>query len=307
MAGAFTAVDLSKLPAPDVVEALDFEYVLAQMLDDLRARDPEFTALTEADPAYKILEVAAYREVLLRQRVNDAARAVMLASASGADLDQIGANFRVYRLMIDPGDPQAIPPVPPTHESDEDFRHRIQLSPEGYTTAGSVGSYVFHALSASGDVKDASPVSPLPGEVTVYVLSRTDNGEASPELIAEVDAALSAEIVRPMTDNVTVLSASIVEYEIDAELYLYQGPDADVVLEAAQAALIEYVASVHAIGHDVTLSGVLGALQQPGVQRARLVGDSPVPDSEGRLVDIGEGEAPYCTTINVTVAGIENG
>lgn len=68
MAGGFTAVDLSQLPAPSVVETLDFETILQAMLDDLLARDPDFSALVESDPAYKILEVAAYRELLLRQR-----------------------------------------------------------------------------------------------------------------------------------------------------------------------------------------------------------------------------------------------
>ena len=76
---AFSQIDLSRLAAPDVVEALDFEAILAEMLADLRGRDSAFTALTEADPAYKILEVAAYRELLIRQRINEAARSVMLA------------------------------------------------------------------------------------------------------------------------------------------------------------------------------------------------------------------------------------
>ena len=81
MAGGFTSVDLSQLPPPDVVETLDFETILAEMLADLRARDAVFDALVESDPAYKILEAAAYRETLIRQRVNEAARAVMLPSA----------------------------------------------------------------------------------------------------------------------------------------------------------------------------------------------------------------------------------
>jgi len=113
MAGAYTSIDLSKLSPPNVVEQLDYEVILSAMIADLIVRDPVFTALVESDPAYKILEVAAYRELLLRQRVNDAAKAVMLAFAGRADLDQIGANFNVARLIIDPGDPTAIPPRPP--------------------------------------------------------------------------------------------------------------------------------------------------------------------------------------------------
>ncbi len=299
MAGAFTTVNLSQLPAPDVVEQLDYEVILATMLADLQARDPAFTALVESDPAFKILEVAAYREVLLRQRVNEACRAVMVAFATGADLDQLGANVNVARLMIDPGNPDALPPVEPTYESDTDFRNRIALSFEAYTTAGSEGSYVFHGLSADGDVKDVSAVSPTPGMVTVYVLSRTDDGTAPPELLDAVEAALNAERVRPLTDQVTVQSASIVTYTVEAELVLYPGPDSAVVLEAAQAAIEEFTTSIHRIGYDVALSGIYQALHQPGVQRVNLT--APAAN-----IAVSSGQAPYCTGITLTVAASTN-
>lgn len=305
MSGSFTTVNLSQLPAPTVVEPLDFETIFAEMLADLRARDSTFNALVESDPAYKVLEVAAYRELMLRQRVNDAARSVMLAYAVGADLDQIGANFDVERLVINPGNPDAIPPVDPTYESDEDFRARIQLALEGITTAGSEGSYVFHGLSADGDVKDIQAVSPTPGDVTVYVLSRTGDGEAGVDLIAAVEAALNAEDVRPLTDNVTVLSAAIVDYEIEAELVMYPGPDAEVVRQAAEDALTAYTVAVHRIGYDVSLSGVLAALNQPGVQRVKLTGATPTPDGESRLVEVGDGEAAYCAAITVTAVSVD--
>ena len=295
MAGTFTQVDLSQLPAPAVVETLDFETILSDMLADLVARDPSFTALVESDPAFKVLEVAAYRELLVRQRVNDAARAVMVAFATGADLDQIAANYGVSRLLITPADDSTIPPTPAVFEADADLRARIVLSLEGYTSAGSQGSYVFHALSASGDVKDASAVSPDPGEVVVYVLSRTGNGAASVDLIAAVEAALNDDRVRPLTDLVSVFSASIVNYTITAELVVYPGPDSAVVLQAAQAAAAAYATAQHRMGYDVTLSGIFAALHQPGVQRVVLT--SP---SVNIVVD--DGEAAFCTAINVTAA-----
>lgn len=299
MAGAFTTINLSQLPAPDAVEQISFESILSAMVADLKARDPSFSALVESDPAMKILEVAAYREVLIRQRANEACRAVMLAFARGADLDQLGANFNVARLVVDPGDPLAIPPVEPTMESDDEFRQRIPLSLEGYTTAGSEGSYVFHGLSADGGVKSISAVSPEPGVVNVYVLSRVGNGTADEVLVDKVDAALNAERVRPMTDQVTVQSASIVNYAITAELVLYPGPDSAVVLAAAQAAAEAYAESVHRCGFDVALSGIDAALHQVGVQRVNRT--SPVAN-----VSVSDGQAPFCTAITLTIASTTN-
>ena len=119
-----TAIDLSQLPAPTVVETLDYESVLAALQADFTARYPAFTAALESEPVLKLLEVAAWRELIVRGRVNDAARACMLAYALGSDLDHLAALYGVQRLLLDAGDPTAVPPVPPTYESDARLRAR---------------------------------------------------------------------------------------------------------------------------------------------------------------------------------------
>ncbi len=294
----FTAIDLSRVPAPHVVETLSAEQILAEMLDDLLDRYPEFSALVESEPAIKLLEVAAYRELLLRQRINEAAKAVMLPYALDTDLDNLGALFGVERLITDPGDPTAVPPVPPTYEKDPEFRYRIQLSLEGLSTAGPEGAYIYHSLSASGEVLDASAISPTPGEVLVTVLSRISNGVASPELLATVYAAINAESVRPLTDYVQVQSAAITEYAIEATLYFYAGPDREVVLANALAAAEAYAAAQHRLGRDVTLSGLYAALHQPGVQRVELT--SPTAS-----IVVGRNGATYCTGITLHDGGLD--
>lgn len=298
MAGGFTAVDLSQLAAPDVVETLDYEAILSAMLADLRARDPAFDALVESDPAYKILEVAAYRETIIRQRVNDGAQAVMLAYATGADLDQIAANYNVARLVIDPGDPDAIPPIAPTLESDADLRRRVQLSFEGFSTAGPVGAYVFHALGADPDVLDVSVASPAPGDVVVSILSRQGDGTASAGLISNVDDVLSSDEIRPLTDNVTVQSAAIVNYTVEAVLTIFPGPDSAVVLAQAEASLAKYIAETQRLGRDITRSAVFAALHRPGVQNVNLI--APAAD-----IVIAPDEAPFCTATSVAIGGFD--
>ena len=293
-----TAIDLSQLPAPQVVEALDYETILAAMLADFVARDPEFSALVESDPAYRILEVSAYRELLIRQRVNDAARAVMLPYAQGADLDNLAALYDVSRLLIDAGDPDAVPPIAATYESDAALRRRAQLAPEAITTAGSTGSYVFHGLSASPLVKDVAIASPVPGQVQVTVLSTESDGTPDQALLDAVDAALNAETVRPLTDQVAVQAASITTYTIGASLYVYPGPDAEIVRQAAQDAVTQYTTDHHALGHDITLSGLYAALHRPGVQRVELA--EPVAS-----LTIAATAAAYCTAITVTTGGTD--
>ncbi|QTI81497.1 baseplate J/gp47 family protein (plasmid) [Roseomonas marmotae] len=298
MANVYVNVDLSQLPPPAVVEELDYEQILAAMLADLQARDPSFSALVESDPAYKILEVAAYREMLVRQRVNDAAKAVMIAFAQGADLDHLGANYDVRRLVITPADPDAIPPVEAVYESDDDFRNRIVLSLEGYTTAGSRGSYQFHALSASGDVKDVAVDSDTPGTVQVAVLSRTGTGVAPEETLEAVEESLTGEVRRPLCDTVVVQSATIVPYAITASLTLFPGVGQAEVLAAAQAAAEAYAAEQHRLGRDITRSGLFAALHQEGVQNVDLA--APASD-----IVIAWDEAPNCVGISLEIEGTD--
>lgn len=292
-----STVDLSLLQPPAVVETLNFEATLAALRADFVVRFPDYTAVLESDPVQKLLEVAAYRELILRGRVNDAARGCMLATAIGTDLDHLAALFGVERLLVDPGDASAVPPIAPTYETDTRLRQRAQLALEGFSTAGPSGAYIYHALSASAAVLDASVQSPIPGQVLVTVLSTDGDGTAPADLLATVNAALSADDVRPLCDQVVVQSAVIAPYTVSVELWVYPGPDATVIRAAAESALLAYVASCRRIGYDVTLSGLYAAAHQPGVQRAVI--STPATDLVADL-----STASYCTGVAVTLAGM---
>ncbi|MET6507754.1 baseplate J/gp47 family protein [Enterobacter hormaechei] len=300
MASSYDVINLSALAVPDAIVVPDAADIFTRWLARLRELDPEFDALVESDPAYKQGEINAYQLTLAFQRVNDAVRAVFLSSARGADLDQLGAAFNVSRLVINPGDPDAVPPVDPGYEDDEAFRERIQLSWAQLNTAGARNAYRFHAKSADNDVLDADAYGPethnRPGEVDVYVLSRTGNGEAGGNLIEKVMNKLSADEVRPLTDFVSVKSASIASYTVKAELEIPDGPDAQTVLENATSTLTSYIQLSHRINAIVPLSAIYSALQQPGVSRVKLL--SPTADLEAAA-----GQAPWCSAINITRKG----
>jgi phage-related baseplate assembly protein len=325
----FTAVDLSRLPAPQVIEALSYEQIYAQQLAVFRGLAPDFDATVPSDPVIKLIGVTAYREFLLRGTINDAARAVMVAYATDADLDALAALFGVARRMLDPGNP--LLNIVPTYESDTEFRRRLVLAPEGYSVAGPEGAYIFHALSAAADVLDASATSPTPddikalvlgaladngapetlilaiktimdeatwpGSVLVTVLSRVGDGTASEELRAAVDAHVSDETVRPLTDFVTVQGAEILRYRIIAELTTFAGPDGSLVIDQARTRAAEYAERQHRLGLDITLSGLYAALHVEGVQNVNLIEPAaPIP--------VDRTQAAFCTEIQLTHAGV---
>lgn len=292
---AFTQINLSRLPAPKVVEVPDFEAILAEMKSATIAAAPELAAVLEleSEPALKVLQVCAYYVMLSRAEKNDAARAVMLPFATGTDLDNLGALLGVARAVVTPADPEATPPVAAVLEDDRRFRDRIQLSLEGFSTAGPIGAYLFHTLSASPEVRDASIESPEPGLVVVTVLGRDGTGLPGSDILALVEARLSDENVRPLTDLVSVQPAEIVSYEVEAHLTLKRGPDPAVVIGAAEAALAEYVERRRALGAGAARSGLFGALHQEGVDRVDLV----APASDQTLTPAQSG---FCAGVTLT-------
>lgn len=219
----WTPIDLAALPDPQVVEQLDFEQILAErkayaisLWPAAEQAEIATRLALESDPLTKLVQENAYRELLWRQRVNEAALATLLAKAKGTDLEQVAANCNVQRLVVTP----ATDDDPAVMEGDEALRERTQMAFEGLSTAGPRNSYIFHARTASGLVADATAESPTPAVVIVTVQAMQADGSADEPLLASVMAYLSDDDRRPLADRLTVQSAEVLEYTVTAALHL---------------------------------------------------------------------------------------
>lgn len=294
-----STITLSQLPQPDVIELLDFETILAERKAYFVSLYPadqqasvEATLALESEPITKLLQENAYRELILRQRINDAAVANMLAWAKGSDLDNLVANWKVQRLTIQPGDPTATPPVPEIKEDDEALILRALMAWDGLCVAGPTGAYEYFALSADGKVADAKGSSPAPAEALVTILSTEGNGSADAALIAKVTQALSQEDRRPVADRLTVQSAGIINYTITAKLHIdSQGAEVDVILQAAREQLAAFINPRRRIGVEVPRSAIDAALHVQGVRKVDLIGWADIAPSPT--------QAAYCTGFTV--------
>ena len=296
-----TPIDLTQLPAPSVVEVLDFETILASRKAHLVSLLPEaeraaVTALLEleSEPATKLLEENAYQETILRNRVNEAGKAVMLAFSLDGDLVQLGANVNVARLVITPANPNALPPVAAVMEDNDAYRLRIQEAPDGLSVAGPKASYEYHARSSDGRVKDASATSPAPASVTVTVLANNDTGIADAALLAIVARALNAEEVRPLGDRLSVQAAQVIDYQIEATLFIGVGPEVPILLDAAHANAVRVSQPRRPLGHSIYRSACSAAVHVEGVRKVVLT--SPAAD-----IELNATQAARCTAIKLNV------
>jgi phage-related baseplate assembly protein len=212
--------------------------------------------LLESDPSSVILEVGSYRETLLRARINDQVRSLMLAGALGKALDHLGTTYyRAPRRVITP----AIDVTPAVMEDDETYRQRLAIAPESWSTAGPVGAYLFWGLSADGDVLDIAAYSEDEGvakapHVRVAILSRTPSitAPAMAVLVATVQNALRRSDIRPLCDLVTVEAAAILPFNVEVHLSVRNGASQSLVIEAARKRVEQYCSGrLRWIGDDL--------------------------------------------------------
>ena len=252
-----TEIDIEALGRPQVIEDLDFEAVLTVMRDDLVARFPAIANVIdlESEPARKLMEVFAYRETLLRARVNDAVRANLLAFAGNADLDHLAAFYDVVRLES---------------ETDAALRSRTIIAIRGRSTAGPRDWYRTAALASDPRVADVAVYRPgLGPDITVAVLSTDNFGTPDAALLVAVDAAVQNNSVRAISDRITTVAATQTIANVVADIWLLQDAPQetfDGLADRLRAAL----EAESGLGFDVTRSWLTAKLHQTGVQRVAI-------------------------------------
>jgi len=356
-------MQLLDLPAPEVIEEFDFETIKQRKLNTFmaiaKAKGIEYVP-SESDDVMTMIETDAYEEMLLRTRINNAVKAILLAFAKGRDLDHLGVTYYgVVRLegskpyayftftlsaaltydinlpknmqlsdgkgavallledvFIKAGDSVGVgvcelqeyvesstikteiitTPLAfvvaakqdgtfengADAEDDERFRERIWLSRESKSTAGSVLAYKYYAFNADSRVSDVKVITDTAGVVKVYLLSR--DGDADSVMIERVDEALNVESVRPLTDDVQVNSATIINATIEANIVLY-----DMTYEVSVRELIEsrIAANTRIFGKELTLPKIYGILESEMVKDITLLDPAQtIACADNEVIDV---------------------
>lgn len=333
---------LLDLPAPQVIEIFDFETIKARkfsrLLELMKSKDIDYIP-SESDDLMTMIEVNAYEEMLLRERINNAAKAQLLAFAKGSDLDHLGTTrFGVPRLKgskpyalftfslstvlaydvtlpqglqlsdgngktalllssvtiqagsisaqgtvelqeyVESSDIKTEAIITPLAyvatavqeetyhdgadaEDDERYGERIWLSRESKSTAGSDAMYKYFAITADSRIADVKVIDDAAGVVKVYLLSK--NGAADQVMIDRVNAALNEENIRPLTDNVQVSSATILEKTIAADIVLYDMTYETAVREVTETRVAE---NTMIFGRSLSLAKIYGLLESEQVK-----------------------------------------
>ena len=273
------APDLTQLPPPEVVENLDFETILQVHRADLLARYPEAAAVIdlESEPLNKLLQAHAYRELMYRQRVNEAARAHLLAFATGADLDHKAAFYGLTRLA---------------GESDERLRARVQLRIKSLAGNGTREAYELTAMTASQNVRDARATQPFPGRV--HLLLWCHDAAQAEATLATVLAAINADDGRPLGVPVTVALARARAINITAAIEREAGAPADLA-QRLVVTLADALAAYARLGRDVPRSWITARLHTAQVAAVRF----PDPAAPAESTPLDDDEYPTLGVVHI--------
>ncbi|KDM91398.1 baseplate J/gp47 family protein [Photobacterium galatheae] len=282
-------IDLSKLPPPEIVQQLDATAIRSRMLQRY-AQLQNVDAPKVGDPLYNAMSAMAEEVTRARQEFQDISLNNMVAFSHGASLQQLAALRPVEKFE---------------KETDDQFRRRVQMAPDGFSTAGPDGAYIFHALNAHEDVLDAEVLSPSPVKVDLYVLSRQGDGTASAELCQQVFEYIDGQTKRPLNDHFNVYPATIKPYRIVVELDIPYGPGEGQTLDIARQRLQSLATESHVLAGCVALSAIDAAAH---VKNGEADGSyQPVTEvfilEPAQTIKCTKAQAPYCTDIIVRLKG----
>jgi phage-related baseplate assembly protein len=251
-----TDIDLDGLPPPQAIEELSFETILAELVADFRARWPDWDmGALETDPILIALQVAAYREQNIRERINEAVRSNILPFAIGGDLDQLAVFYDLVRL---------------NGETDAQFRRRVVLAIAGRSPGGTAERYRSIALSVDARIADVVVwTNSLEPYVRVSVLNTLNNGVPYPEMLTAVREALNASSVLMVNDTLIVTGAVRTTIDVVADVWLLpNAPQA--TLDTLAQNLRDAWAVEGGLGRDLTPSWLVARLMRPGVARVSV-------------------------------------
>ena len=269
---------LRNLDPPKAVEELSFESIRTEMLGSMLDTLPGWSQNSD-DPLYKAIENFAYRELLIRQRVNHLLRQTYLAFSDGSNLRHLASIMGVETEDTD---------------TNEEIRERVQTSVRGLAV-GTRASIEADCLAAGVGVDDVEIVVASNGQdITVYPAKEQDALEAADQAI------LLAYISNPtrihVGDTATVGVVTTSAYTIVAVVNYVAADTGPVELEErVRESVYAHINFIAKVGDPVYVSGLVSSLDVEGV--VNVVVSTPSSD-----IDKVVGQIPICDNTTTDVA-----
>ena len=184
-------------------------------------------------------------------------------------------------------------------EDDDNLRERIRIKPESFSVAGAAGAYVYHCKSVNEEIIDAVVDSPSAGVVDVYALMQGLHVPGD-EMLNQISNTLTAETVRPLTDNVHIYPAEVIQYDIDVDFWINRDKQTKAleIVTAVENAVNDFTIWQGAkIGRDITPEELIYNMRAAGADK--IVVNSPA------FTGIDFNQVAFVNDININYKGFK--
>lgn len=157
-------------------------------------------------------------------------------------------------------------------EDNESYYERMRDSMESFSTAGPINGYIYWTKTVSPAVLDVAVTSPEACYVDVRVILR-DGQEATEAVLKEIEEALNASDIRPLTDIVTVSAPETVDFSVDATFWIAQPnrESAAAIEREVRAAVDNFIVwQTSKMGRDINPSYLTKLMMDAGAKRVEV-------------------------------------
>ena len=157
-------------------------------------------------------------------------------------------------------------------EDNESYYERMRDSMESFSTAGPINGYIYWTKTVSPAVLDVAVTSPEACYVDVRVILR-DGQEATEAVLKEIEEALNASDIRPLTDIVTVSAPETVNFSVDATFWIAQPnrESAAAIEREVRAAVDSFIIwQTSKMGRDINPSYLTKLMMDAGAKRVEV-------------------------------------
>ena len=157
-------------------------------------------------------------------------------------------------------------------EDNASYYERMRDSMESFSTAGPINGYIYWTKTVSPAVLDVAVTSPEACYVDVRVILR-DGQEATEAVLKEIEEALNASDIRPLTDIVTVSAPETVDFSIDATFWIAQPnrESAAAIEREVRAAVDSFIIwQTSKMGRDINPSYLTKLMMDAGAKRVEV-------------------------------------
>ena len=185
-------------------------------------------------------------------------------------------------------------------EGDAAFAERIRLAPNAFSVAGPEKAYIHHTYSVSSAIIDVAVTSPTPG--VVHVVPLIEGGTLpSEDILDQVEAYLSSDTIRPLTDEVHAVAPKVHEYAIHVDYWIAdENKMKSVAIQAAVEAAVENYRlwQQSKIGRDISPEKLISNMIVAGAARVDTTTMTP-----NAFVEMADDQVAQCTGVTVNYQG----